>query len=139
MEYNTKKKGNTERILKLFSHKLSAIEKRQSYLFLLLFVLLLCQIGQIFYVRLVVDQKVTPVTEEKIVYRSNKVLFLGDSITEQYDLENYFHNDDYINGGRSGNATGDILEQMDFKPNVSDDLKLMDERIFKNEKMNLEI
>ena len=37
------------------------------------------------------------------------------------------------------NVVSDILEQMDFKPNVSDDLKLMDERIFKDEKMNLVI
>ena len=33
----------------------------------------------------------------------------------------------------------DILEQMEFLPNIDPDLKLMDERIFKNEKMNLEI
>lgn len=33
----------------------------------------------------------------------------------------------------------DVLEQMDFKPNISDDLKLMDARIFKDEKMNLVI
>ena len=31
----------------------------------------------------------------------------------------------------------DILAQMNFKPVISPDLKLMDERIFKNEKMNL--
>ena len=33
----------------------------------------------------------------------------------------------------------DILEQMEFLPNIDPDLKLMDEKIFKNEKMNLEI
>ena len=33
----------------------------------------------------------------------------------------------------------DILEQMDFKPNISSSLKTMDERIFKEEKMGLEI
>ena len=37
------------------------------------------------------------------------------------------------------NVVRDILEQMDFKPKVSDDLKLIDERIFKDEKMNLVI
>ena len=31
----------------------------------------------------------------------------------------------------------DILSHMDFKPLISDDLKLMDERIFKEEKMNI--
>ncbi len=33
----------------------------------------------------------------------------------------------------------DILDQMDFKPVISDNLKLMDERIFKEEKMGLTI
>lgn len=33
----------------------------------------------------------------------------------------------------------DILEQMDFRPNISDELKLMDERIFLDAKMNLKI
>ena len=33
----------------------------------------------------------------------------------------------------------DILDQMDFKPAISDDLKLMDERIFREEKMGLTI
>lgn len=33
----------------------------------------------------------------------------------------------------------DILNQMEFRPNISDDLKLMDERIFKDAKMNLKI
>ena len=31
----------------------------------------------------------------------------------------------------------DILSNMDFKPIISSDLKLMDERIFKEEKMNI--
>lgn len=111
MEYPQKKKSITEKIIRLFSHKLHTIEKRQSHIFILLFVLLLMQIGQFFYVQYTLSRK-TDEPKEKIVYRNNKVLFLGDSITEQYDLENYFHNDDYINGGRGGNATGDILEQM---------------------------
>ena len=33
----------------------------------------------------------------------------------------------------------DILEQMDFRPNISDEIKLMDERIFLDAKMNLKI
>ena len=31
----------------------------------------------------------------------------------------------------------DILENMEFKPLIAEDLKLMDERIFKDEKMGL--
>ena len=37
------------------------------------------------------------------------------------------------------NLEKDILAHMDFKPIVSDDLKLMDERIFKDTPMGLEI
>lgn len=33
----------------------------------------------------------------------------------------------------------DILSQMEFKPLISDELKIMDEKIFKDEKMNLKI
>ena len=33
----------------------------------------------------------------------------------------------------------DILSQMDFMPKISTNLKLMDERIFKEEKMNLKL
>ena len=33
----------------------------------------------------------------------------------------------------------DILDQMEFRPNISDELKLMDERIFIDAKMNLKI
>lgn len=111
MEYPQKKKSITEKIIRLFSHKLHVIEKRQNYIFILLFVLLFTQIGQFFYFQYTLNKESND-SKEKIVYRSNKVLFLGDSITEQYDLEKYFHNDDYINGGISGNTTGDILEQM---------------------------
>lgn len=33
----------------------------------------------------------------------------------------------------------DIFNQMDFRPNVAEDLRLMDEKIFKSEKMNLKV
>lgn len=111
MEYHQKKKSITEKIIRLFSHKLHLIEKRQNYIFILLFVLLVTQIGQFFYFQQTLNKEPEE-AKEKIVYRSNKVLFLGDSITEQYDLEKYFHNDNYINGGIGGNTTGDILNQM---------------------------
>lgn len=111
MEYPKKKKSITEKIVRLFSHKLHILEKRQGYIFMLLFVLLLMQIGQFFYFQYTLNRPISK-PKEKIVYRNNKVLFLGDSITEQYDLDTYFHNDDYINGGMGGNTTGDILNQM---------------------------
>ncbi len=39
-------------------------------------------------------------------------LFLGDSITQFYDLEKYFPNMPVINSGISGNTTTDILKDM---------------------------
>ena len=35
MEYHQKKKSITEKIIRLFSHKLHLIEKRQNYIFIL--------------------------------------------------------------------------------------------------------
>lgn len=40
------------------------------------------------------------------------VVFLGDSITEMYDLEEYFPNKNYINRGIGSNETKDILERL---------------------------
>lgn len=39
-------------------------------------------------------------------------LFLGDSITEYYDLDNYYPNMPVINSGIAGNTTSDILNEM---------------------------
>ena len=33
--------------------------------------------------------------------------------------------------------TQDVLDQMEFMPKIADDLKLMDERIFREERMGL--
>ena len=51
----------------------------------------------------------------------NNYLFLGDSITEFYDLDKYFPNMPVVNSGISGNTTEDILNDMkervyDYKP-----------------------
>lgn len=42
----------------------------------------------------------------------NNYLFLGDSITEFYDLDKYFPNMPVVNSGISGNTTEDILNDM---------------------------
>ena len=41
------------------------------------------------------------------------VCFLGDSITEMYDLEKHFKNKNYVNRGISSNETQDILDRLD--------------------------
>ena len=49
---------------------------------------------------------------KQIVYISGKTIFFGDSITERYDLDKYFHNSDYINKGIGGNTTRDLLARI---------------------------
>lgn len=53
------------------------------------------------------------IEKEKIV-KQETILFLGDSITQMYELNNYY-SDKYfvINSGISGNITNDILDNMD--------------------------
>lgn len=41
------------------------------------------------------------------------VVFLGDSITEMYDLDEYYPDMNYINRGIGSNETKDILERLD--------------------------
>lgn len=48
----------------------------------------------------------------KVVTVSPNYLFLGDSITDFYDLEKYFPDDPVVNSGVGGNTTDDILEDM---------------------------
>lgn len=43
---------------------------------------------------------------------SGKTIFLGDSITEYYDISKYYNDDDYLNKGVSGETTEDILNRM---------------------------
>ncbi len=49
--------------------------------------------------------------EEKEVVPEN-ILFLGDSITDFYDLEKYYEGINVVNSGISGNTTEDILKNM---------------------------
>ena len=42
----------------------------------------------------------------------NNIVFLGDSITQGYNLSNYFNNYPVINSGISGNTTRDVLNNM---------------------------
>ena len=44
---------------------------------------------------------------------NDKILFLGDSITERYDLKKYFPNHNVINSGIGGNLTAGILNDLD--------------------------
>ena len=51
------------------------------------------------------------VTKEKKVVDEN-IVFLGDSITDFYNLEKYYPNNNVVNSGINGNSTSDILGNM---------------------------
>ena len=57
--------------------------------------------------------KVSVVKEEKeVIVLDDNYLFLGDSITEQYDLEKYYPDMNVVNSGIGGNKTSDILNNI---------------------------
>jgi lysophospholipase L1-like esterase len=61
------------------------------------------------------SEKVKVVTnKEEVVEKvvDNNYLFLGDSITEQYDLKEYFKDYPVVNSGVSGDVTSSIVENM---------------------------
>lgn len=90
----------------------SKIHVGRLFAFIAILVLLLALLIVCFYILTKpVDTKV--VTKEKeVVVLDDNYLFLGDSITEQYDLDEYFPDMNVVNSGISGNQTKDILEDL---------------------------
>ena len=61
------------------------------------------------------SEKVKVVTKKEAVVEKvvdNNYLFLGDSITEQYDLKEYYEDYPVVNSGVSGDFTSSIVENM---------------------------
>ena len=58
-----------------------------------------------------IKTKIKTKIEEKEVVPEN-IVFLGDSITEYYDLETYYSDYNIVNSGISGNTTDDIINDM---------------------------
>ncbi len=56
------------------------------------------------------EKVVTKIKEKKIV--DDNYLFLGDSLTHRYDLEQYYENMPVVNSGVEGDTTGNILNHM---------------------------
>ncbi len=56
------------------------------------------------------EKVVTKTVEEKVI--DDNYLFLGDSITDFYDLDKYYEGLPVVNSGISGNRTTDILDDM---------------------------
>ncbi len=120
-ENNNKKKPNyinkvnTTRIDRNRKRYRQVVPKKSiSPLFLFLF--LLSILGNFFLVGHYITfdhNKVRVETKtRKVVTVSPNYLFLGDSITDFYDLEKYFPDDPVVNSGVGGNTTDDILEDM---------------------------
>ena len=93
-------------------------EKNKSTLIIvLLSISCLCFILFIAYHYLFFDhsEKVKVVTKKEEVVEKvvdNNYLFLGDSITEQYDLKEYYEDYPVVNSGVSGDFTSSIVENM---------------------------
>lgn len=52
-------------------------------------------------------------TEIKIEYRNDEnIVFYGDSITNKYDIENFFPANNIINSGISGDKASDLIERI---------------------------
>lgn len=64
-----------------------------------------------FFPRIETVTKIKKVVEEKKIVDDN-YLFLGDSITDYYDLDKYFEELPTVNSGSPGNTTDDILKDM---------------------------
>lgn len=83
--------------------------------FVFVCVLLLFLIGVGVY-SLFIPPKEKIVTKEKtIVVVDDNYLFLGDSLTEYYDLDKYYKDLPVVNSGISGNITEDILNDIDHR------------------------
>ena len=86
-----------------------------------------------------------PKIEEKIVEKyklPENILFLGDSITECYDLDKYYDGFNVVNSGISSNKTYDILNNMKervYKYNPSKIFILIGTNDFLENKTNEEI
>ncbi len=75
---------------------------------LLIILLILC-FGLIIYLGYKNNHKSQTVSKKVV---PENIVFLGDSITDFYDLDKYYPNNFVVNSGISGNTTDDILEDM---------------------------
>lgn len=63
----------------------------------------------------------TNITDKKMVQKKEELLldenivFLGDSITELYNVNEYYENYHVVNSGKGGNSTIDLLDNLDSR------------------------
>ena len=75
---------------------------------IVLMTIMYVQKGKITFGRIIVKENV--IEEKKIV--AENIVFLGDSITEFYDLDKYYENVYHVQSGHNGDKTKDILDNM---------------------------
>ncbi len=93
-------------------HKKSKLRVGRVVTFIIVLVLLLSLLVTCIYLITRPEKKEVVTEEKEVVVVDDNYLFLGDSITEQYDLEKYFKDMPVVNSGISGNQTEDILDNM---------------------------
>ena len=97
------------------NNKAVYINKNNNTKFILIILVISVFFNAIFLLRInSLDVSIDTIKDENNKYKEEytNYLFLGDSITEIYDLDKYYHNLPVINSGISGNTTEDILDDM---------------------------
>ena len=77
---------------------------------IIMYVLIALLLGVLIY--LYFNPNEVEVIKNKYIVDEN-IVFLGDSITEDYEVDEYFEDSNVVNSGVSGNKTDDILDDME--------------------------
>lgn len=102
----TRKKVNKDKIVVIK-------EKYPVKLIFLLYTIILVLIGFILFHFITFDHNKVEIKEVEVTKKlDNNYVFLGDSITDFYDLEKYYDDLPVVNSGVNGNSTTDILNNM---------------------------
>ena len=102
----TRKKVNKDKIVVIK-------EKYPVKLTFLLYTIILVLIGFILFHFITFDHNKVEIKEVEVTKKlDNNYVFLGDSITDFYDLEKYYDDLPVVNSGVNGNSTTDILNNM---------------------------
>lgn len=84
------------------------------FVIILLIVCVISNIGIVYYFKTHPKIKIKTKTVIKKEYKvPENIVFLGDSITNYYDLKKYYPDNNIVNSGICGNTTGDILNDME--------------------------
>ena len=91
-------------------------EKIKLHKYYLITIIIMLIIIIIMGISLLTEENTTFTNPYEVVYESDdNFLFLGDSITDFYPLEEYYDNLPVVNSGISGNKTTDILNDMETR------------------------